>query len=116
MDADLVAAADALAVQKLQAQDYRNAIAASAEATEAFRAATLAAQQAQLDAFVAASGPLHTRDQETWLRLYEMHLKTRLGPAIISSTTSDAVAQDIVNDAFAMTQQAYALVKQHSVM
>lgn len=54
---------------------------------------------------------LATPDQENWLRLYDMHLRIRLGPTVITSTTGDTVIDDIVKDATRMTQVAWPLVK-----
>lgn len=54
---------------------------------------------------------LATPDQENWLRLYDMHLKVRLGPTVITSTTGDPIQDDIVKDAVRMTTVAWPLVK-----
>lgn len=47
--------------------------------------------------------------QQLWMDLYSLHLKTRLGPAIINSTTADAVVRDLVLDAVTMTNDAFPL-------
>lgn len=47
--------------------------------------------------------------QQLWTDLYALHLKTRLGPAIINSTTTDTVIRDLVMDAVAMTNDVHPL-------
>lgn len=40
-----------------------------------------------------------------------MHLKVRLGPAVITSATADVVIKDVVVDAAMMTAEAFPIVK-----
>jgi len=132
MDADISGAADAFALQKIQAQDYRNALAAWAqqhnaavaretardaattterEAQAAWRAANLSLSERQVAIAERQEALLSTPSQERWMELYRMHLAIRLGPAIISSTTPSSVILDMVNDATQMTVQAWPQVK-----
>jgi ABC-type polysaccharide/polyol phosphate transport system ATPase subunit len=106
-------AADALAVQKLQA-----GMQLEAGTTQKAVAADVARQAASAERAAAAAESIAqfaqevpTKDQELWVRLYEMHLKARLGPAIITSTTADSVMNDMVRDAVTMTTVAFPLVK-----
>jgi len=69
------------------------------------------AGEAMLAAFQEQAAQLHTRDQNSYLSLYEMHLKTRLGPTIVSTTTADTIIDDIVKDAVRMTSVAWPLLK-----
>ncbi len=67
-------------------------------------------------AFLVVMQAVNARDmqiqsQDAWLKLYEMHLKIRLGPSQIVSTTTDAVLTDMVNDAFNMTNTAWPLIQ-----
>ena len=59
----------------------------------------------------AQAAQLSSRDQEHFLRLYEIHTKLRLGPTVITSTTPDSVVDDIVRDAHRMTQMMWAAIK-----
>lgn len=136
MDADITAAADSLALQKIQAQDYRNANVAHAQnniaertetamrhteamnhakaveqAAAAWRAENLALSARQVAVAERQEALLSTPSQEKWMELYRMHLTIRLGPAIISSTTPSAVILDMVNDATDMTMTAWPRVK-----
>lgn len=54
---------------------------------------------------------LNTPDQENWLKLFELCLRTRLGPSQITSTTTNAVLDDIVQKAYYMTEQIWPTVK-----
>lgn len=47
--------------------------------------------------------------QQLWMDLYALHLKTRLGPAIINSTTADSIIRDLVLDAVTMTNDVHPL-------
>ena len=49
--------------------------------------------------------------QRLWVELYEMHLRTRKDPAVITSVTADTIIKDIVLDAVMMTNEVFAQVK-----
>jgi hypothetical protein len=124
----IAAATDSLALQRLQATIQNEAAAdqadtnAKVEADIAARALLAqenaatwkrqaTAAESMIAAFQAQAAQLHTRDQGSYLSLYEMHLKTRLGPTIVSTATVDAVLDDIVKDAVRMTGIAWPLLK-----
>lgn len=74
--------------------------------------AKITEQVAVLERIAAAleSEPVGNKKQMLWQELYAMHLKTRLGPAIITSTTHQDVIRDLVLDAVQMTNDTFPLV------
>lgn len=121
--AQIDGAPDALALGKLQATMQRETQATYAtavtlqgetaanvkrQADAADRVAVVAEANLALQQEVADG--LLSKEQEVWIKLYELHLKTRLGPSAITSTTADSVMDDIVKDAVRMTGVAFPLV------
>jgi hypothetical protein len=117
------AAADSLAVQKLQTTlqredsialaEYRAAESAKAEA---YRAAQLALQQKQAAAAEAllalnrdAAGELATREQEAFAELFRLCLEARRVP--LGTATTDAAMADIMRDAMYMATFAWPTYK-----
>jgi hypothetical protein len=66
-------------------------------------------QTAVLEAQTAAQ---LNKKQQAFFDLYGLHLKARKDPAIITSTTGDAIVKDIALDAMMMTQEVWPLFKQ----
>ena len=51
------------------------------------------------------------KKQQAFFDLYNLHLKARKDPAIITSTTGDAIIKDVALDAMMMTQEVWPLFK-----
>jgi len=50
-------------------------------------------------------------EQKAKLETYALHLRTRLGPTVITTGTGDPIVSDIVNDAYRMTEEVWPRMK-----
>lgn len=131
----ITGATDSLALNKLQAtiqleeavkyeaelasvQAERLAAAAHRAESKALQERQVAAVEQQaviaqnvLNLMTQQAGLLLNPQQEVYMSMYSMHLKTRLGPSVITTSTMDTVLDDMVKDAVRMTQVAYPLVQ-----
>jgi hypothetical protein len=103
-------------VQKLALQmqfdgrAVQDAIAANSARQAAAAEACVVTAQEMLEVARSAAGGLLNQRQELWVNLYGLHLKTRLGPAILSSTTLDSVKDSIVKDSARMTDVVFPTI------
>lgn len=111
---DIDAAADSLALQRIQAKDYRIAAARNAwhqDECRRLQAEGIEALKEQTAAAVRVAEGIRNFEQEQWMDLYKMHLAVRLGPSVISTATSDAIQKDMVLDSVMMTTFAWPMVR-----
>lgn len=69
------------------------------------------ANAAYRDSLIAQAKIAPNKKQQLWMDLYALHLRARKDPAVVSSTTSDAIVKDIVLDAVMMTAEVFPQVR-----
>lgn len=100
-EAEVTGATTALELQKLQTRLQFE----TRQAMDEFHTKVLDLNERMAKAQEKSVDQTLTRADEAWLRLYEIHAKVRLGPAVITSTTGDPVLFDMAEDAFKMTER-----------